>query len=666
LTPPPTVTVQLSQSNGPIAGDLYATVNVTLVDTNQQLSDVKLIVDGQKFYGAGSNNFTAFINSCEWPNGPHEIYAVATMVDAGETIPPSDLQTATNAAKVAIGISSSRFVNFSNYISQFFVATPFFDPTVAQTQEVVATFPENTCWQLTVLNYQDTAVRHFTNQSPYLYLAWDGNDDFGNPLPFGFYDYYIQARPARFGCPSGMRSSAALASPSSTIGPPSPATAKAGVFCRPAMQFSRNRPGNMVREHITISSLNPTNRFSGTNSGGGLPPPPGTASLAGYPTSPSEALAQGLTSYFVALPPMPPIVTNIGGVRLVIDWEDVYGPQPPIEIQIPTSEQEAFLQAASGTTMNGPQPLGPWPDQTYTTRTPTRIPGSIFMGHAGTVGLGWQGHHPTSPSFALPHGGVVSPSHPPYGPLKSSSLIANSFNNVMGARAWRTAFNLGDDNFNSTNLFPILGPGTGTSTYATKCNFGMYVGHMTATSFNDSDYSCTHSWFPIYNSSQPGAYQWIALPGCDFGPPNGASPLLWMAMFGCNSLQSQDWNDMWSKFLLPFPPNLRLLLGSPDGIFLHSIFGWRFAADMNGLTTQNNTPMTIAASWYDAAGAADQQTSKSLKWRFLMGTRHMSVCYRANSQGGTWKTIQDTIWSWSNDISYDWFDVSLDVQQVYP
>jgi hypothetical protein len=139
-----------------------------------------------------------------------------------------------------------------------------------------------------------------------------------------------------------------------------------------------------------------------------------------------------------------------------------------------------------------------------------------------------------------------------------------------------------------------------------------------------------------------------------------------MAMFGCNSLQSQDWNDMWSKFLLPFPPNLRLLLGAPEGIFLHPIFGWRFAADMNGLTTTNNAPMTIAASWYDAAGAADQQTSKSLRWRFLIGTRHMSVCYRDDTQGGTWRTIQDTIWSWSNDISYDWFDVSLDVQQVYP
>ena len=198
LTPRPTVTVQLSQSNGPISGDLYATVNVTLVDTNQQLSDVKLFVDGQKILTASANNFTAFINSCEWPNGAHEIYAVATTLDAGESLPISDTEAVTNAAQVATGISPSKFVNFTNYISQFFVATPFFDPTVAQTQEVVATFPQNTCWELTVLNYQDTAVRHFTNQSPYLYVAWDGNDDSGNPLPFGFYDYYIQARPAQY------------------------------------------------------------------------------------------------------------------------------------------------------------------------------------------------------------------------------------------------------------------------------------------------------------------------------------------------------------------------------------------------------------------------------------------------------------------------------------
>lgn len=305
-------------------------------------------------------------------------------------------------------------------------------------------------------------------------------------------------------------------------------------------------------------------------------------------------------------------------------------------------------------------------DGVYTTRTPNRIPGSIFMGHAGTVGIGWQGHHPKSPTFPVPEGGVISLSHPPYGPITSSSKIASSFISVMGASAWRTAFNLGDDNFNSTNLSPILGPDSGTSSYATQCNFGMYVGHMTATASTDPNYECTHSWFPIYNSAQPGHYQWIALPACDFGPPNGASPLLWMAMYGCNSLQNVDWNDMWSSFTLPFPPNLRLLLGSEEGIFLHPVFGWRFAADMNGLTTPDNSPMTIAASWYDASGAADQQAAKSLRYRFTMGTRHMNVCYRDITQGGSWQTLNDTIWNWSNDISYDWFDVSLDQQQVYP
>jgi hypothetical protein len=90
---------------------------------------------------------------------------------------------------------------------------------------------------------------------------------------------------------------------------------------------------------------------------------------------------------------------------------------------------------------------------------------------------------------------------------------------------------------------------------------------------------------------------------------------------------------------------------------------------MNGLTTQNNVPMTIAASWYDASGVAVQLTSQSLKWKpqiLAGGPRHMTVCYRSNTQGGTWQTLQDTIWSWGNNISYDWFDVSLDEQQVYP
>ncbi len=640
---PPIVTLQLSQSNGLIVGDLYATVSVTLVDTNEQMSDVGVFVDGQKVYTTGDQNSTAFINSCEWPNCPHEIYAVATMVDTGETLPSSANETDTNAANIAIGVSSSQYVTFSNYISQFFVAVPFFDPTAGQTQEIVATFPENTCWCLTVLDYQDTQVRQFTNQSLSLYVAWDGNDASGNPLPFGFYDYYIEARPAQFGCPSGegpfMSSSMSASSVSvaSQSGVPSAATAKAGVFCRAAMQFSRGASG--IYEHIKIPSLNPA-------------PPPVEMTPAAIPERviTYSIAADGTTNEF------------INGVPAFL-----YPPDPPPVLKHPSST--VAFASTNGGSINGadsPQPLD-FGDGVYTTRTPTRVPGSLFMGHAGTVGVGYQGHHPKSPNFALPNGGVISPTYPPYGHLTSSSIIAASFVSVMGASAWRTAFNLGDDNFNSTNLIPILGPGSGTSSYATKCNFGMYVGHMTATARTDSDYGCTHSWIPIYNSSQPGAYQWIALPDCDFGPPNGASPLLWMALFGCNSLRYQDWNDMWTKFLLPMPPNIRLLLGSEEGVFLHPIFGWRFAADMNGLTTPDNSPMTIAASWYDAAHVADVETAKSLRYKIVgLGTRHMTVSYRDITQGGSWKTLQDSIWNWSNDISYDWQDIYLDEQQVYP
>lgn len=637
LTPPPVVTVSLTQTNG-VLGDLYATVNVSLVDTNQQLSDVGLFVDGQKLYTVANENFTAFINSCEWPNGPHEIYAVATMVDTGETLPQCDDCIETNAANFAIGVSSSQFVTFSNYISQFFVSVPFFDPTAGQTQEVIATFPEDTCWRLTVLNYLDQPVRQFTNTSPSLYVAWDGNDGSGNPLPFGFYDYYIEARPSRFGCPSGMGTAAMMTSSAlsadSTSDTPSEATAKAGIFSRSAMQFNRGASG--ISEHISIPSLNPA--------------PPAPVEMA------VESIAPELVvSYAVA----DDGTTNelINGVPAIL--------YPPNFFSTEDHSPASAALLADAQPMDSGASTSDFSDQTYTTRTPNRIPGQLFMGHAGTVGVGWQGHHPKSPAYALPNGGVISPTRPPYGPIASSSKIANSFINVMGASGWRTAFNLGDDNFNSTNLFPIMGPGTGTSSYATKCNFGMYVGHMTATARTDSDLGCTHSWFPIYNSAQSGSYQWIPLPECDFGPPNGASPLLWMAMYGCNSLQNQDWNDMWSKFLLPMPPNIRLLLGSEEGIFVHPVFGWRFAADMNGLTTPNNTPMTIAASWYDAAAEADRQTAKSLKWKFLMGTRHMTVSYRDNTQGGSWKTIQDSLWNWSNDISYDWFDVSLDEQQVH-
>jgi len=682
----PTVTVQLSQGGvalpagtNVISGDLDVSVVVNLVDTNQVISSVKLIVDGQKVTST-DYSFSTSINTCEWPNGIHEIYGMATTAienDIGETTPASDTEAdaVTNDVQVAIGVADSKFCVFSNYISQFFVAVPYFQ--IGQTQEIVATFPEDSYWRVTVVDYQDNPVRQFDGQGSSAYTAWDGTDGSGNSLSYGYYDYIVDARPSQYGplsiisplSSSSLRAAQTSVSSSVIAPPPTGYQLRAAPYKQTpaAMQFSSN---NIIAENIVIPSLNPTNAPAGTNDSGGPPSPMMALSLAGYPTSAEEALSRGLTSYFVAPPPMPPVITNIDGRLHAIPWEEVYGPVPPIEIQIPESEQEAFLQKAAGITlMDGPQPMDSWPDATYETRTPTRTPGNLFFGFAGSVGIGYQGHHPKKPPvFGTAPGGVLA-STPPWGPLKTASSLAGNFSANMGFAGWRTSFLKGDDNLNSLDLNPVMGPGTGTGTFATQCHFGFLVGHMTASARNDPNFYATVPYYPVYNSAQPGAYQWIATPDMDLGNDAGSvfSKLKWMAFYGCQSFKERDYSDLWTKFLLPMPPNLRLILGSEDGVFIMPGFGSRFAADLNGWTVPGGNPMTIWEAWCDAAGVTDTAMSHTgwYKLGYPIGTRRMTCIYRDTTQGGSWNTISDSIWGWWSDISYDWFDVSFNIQQVY-
>ena len=225
----------------------------------------------------------------------------------------------------------------------------------------------------------------------------------------------------------------------------------------------------------------------------------------------------------------------------------------------------------------------------------------------------------------------------------------------------------GDDNLNSLDLNPVMGPGTGTGTFATQCHFGLLLGHMTASAYNDPNFYATVPYYPVYNSGQPGAYQWIAIPNMDLGNGSIFSKLKWMSFYGCQSFKERDYSDLWTKFLLPMPPNLRLILGSEDGVFIMPGFGSRFAADLNGWTVPGGNPMTIWQAWCDAAGVTDTAMSHTGWYRlgYPIGTRRMTCIYRDDTQGGSWRTISDSIWGWWSDISYDWFDVSFTVQQVY-
>ena len=50
---------------------------------------------------------------------------------------------------------------------------------------------------------------------------------------------------------------------------------------------------------------------------------------------------------------------------------------------------------------------------------------------------------------------------------------------------------------------------------------------------------------------------------------------------------------------------------------------------------------------------------------FFPGGARFTLAPLVDTQGGSWRTINDSIWGWWSDISYDWFDVSFSVQQVY-
>jgi hypothetical protein len=182
---------------------------------------------------------------------------------------------------------------------------------------------------------------------------------------------------------------------------------------------------------------------------------------------------------------------------------------------------------------------------------------------------------------------------------------------------------------------------------------------------NNSPYGATHSWLPLYNSDiSTTTYSWLALPQFDLGQIGRPDPLKWMAMYGCNSLRQQDFVDLWTKFLLPMPPNLRLLLGSETGVYIHPVFGSRFAANLHGWNSGGN-PMTIKEAWYDASAVAHTESAKTWRVWKRPGTTIMTVVYRDTTQGASWNTLNDKIWQWGTDISFDWFDVSLNSRTVY-
>lgn len=695
--PPPTVTFSLCTNGVALSagqsarGFLEVRYTVDPGTNGDMISQILTLVDGQIIKRGAPDSTNAWVNTTEWDNAQHTIWVEAKTTDSTDTTPDTQDLNDAGETKEGVGISSVRTLNFTNYIYDFFVATPFFTPSVDGPQEIVANFQEDSYWRLYVLQGGQTVVNAFEGTNISMYAAWDGTDFNGSPLYDGYYDYLIEARPTRIGPFQDPLLASAVGSriqpsPTTMVGggiQPSATSmaqqqewsALAGI--PPVIQFQRDDTLQLPPSDRNPLSLGPSAPGEG---GGGDPPSPMTLSGTSAANPAIDLVAMPLDGSgdpvpFILYPPGYDTNTLlIFDARLLATLENLPGQR---------------ARASRGPVPNGPQPQDDDVTDTQTTSTPIREPGQRFKGFAGVFATAYQSHHVSWQDvgfFSMPSGahGFTS-TWAPFGKLKTAGMLCDNFSSRMTSSGWRRAFQLADEQFRWPDLTGCF-TGDCVSQYGIstafggrfrgECNFGLLAGHMVAA--DSTPEGASHSYYPFWNptyaSSLGGtlrSYDWITLPQMDFGqsdaPLGGPSPLMWMCLYGCNSARAQDVNDMWTKFLLPFPPNLRLLLGSASRVQIAPVFGTTFGDDLNGLSAASQgSPMSIVDSWYDAARAACLQARASRDPRKWPSACTMSVVYRDETIWGDPTTYGDSIWSFQQDPSQDWTDIGWETRGVYP
>jgi hypothetical protein len=174
----------ISPTNGAV---LSGQITVSVVSTSSlPVLTAKLYVDGQEMDESddGSNYV---INTCEWPDGPHILFVVAT-ARSGMSGPSGNFPIYTGH-----GVSAYVPVTFSNLISRIAFSQPFFEPSLGQTQEVTATFAANCDWTLQIQDVNSNTVRNASGSGTSMTFDWDGTGDGETNIPDGVYTYLISA-----------------------------------------------------------------------------------------------------------------------------------------------------------------------------------------------------------------------------------------------------------------------------------------------------------------------------------------------------------------------------------------------------------------------------------------------------------------------------------------
>jgi len=179
----PTVSIMLPSNGASLSGGVTMSVSSS---SPEIITEVHLYIDGEdQWMSDDGTNF--FINTCEWPNGPHVIFATAKS--------QSTIDGNTFGAGATYGRAVSPVVNvtFSNLVSSFDFSQWFFEPSLGQTQQVSASFAANVNWTLEIQDANSNDVLSVSGSGANMLYNWDGTGTNELAIPDGVYSYLLTA-----------------------------------------------------------------------------------------------------------------------------------------------------------------------------------------------------------------------------------------------------------------------------------------------------------------------------------------------------------------------------------------------------------------------------------------------------------------------------------------
>ena len=532
----PTVAITFPANGAVLSSNATITVSAS---SSQVLVDTILYVDGQEMPESDDgSNFV--INTCEWLNGPHTLFAVAKSQSKLEGLP--------NDSTVTYGRTASAYVNvaFSNLISGVSFSQPFFEPSLGQTQEVTANFAANCNWTLQIENVKSNIVRTVTGSGTSLKFDWDGTGDGEVGIPDGIYYYLISAQT------NGALSQISEGGSGGSSGgsPPLPSFAVSSaasldvseLWAMPiagsggAVPLAIYPPG-FDTNNLTIFEASPL-QMQALNRLAFVAAPNGTtkagSGMSADDTSPAYSGPSGQAARFPYRPPINPVKNVLGTFGIAYEQ---YLPN-------------GFSTAA---------PVTGWP---YPLPTHVALDG-----------------YPVGTIFYL-------------APLREFKAVATRFSWALQSGDWKPAFIKANEQFSITDIEKSsLGGGS----IFNNANIGMLMGHGSyATTVEDDNVKYTYFWVA---DSKHGV-QYLRLSDFDFGGSNPTNGLKWMTIYACSMLNPTCYNSMNSNFKLPVNDNLHLLMGCSTMAYTSTKMGKLYGKYLAG--SYFTPAQSVPNAWIDA------------------------------------------------------------------